>query len=44
LKSAVEDRLRSVDLRQKQRDFEHLLFHGESSRRILQAGEFFKSL
>lgn len=44
LKSAVEDRLRSVDLRQKQRDFEHLLFHGENSRRILQAGEFFKSL
>lgn len=44
LKSAVEERLLSVDLRQKQRDLEHLLFHGENSRRILQAGEFFKSL
>lgn len=44
LKLAVEELLRSVDLRQKQRDFEHLLFHSENGRRILQAGEFFKSL
>ena len=44
LKMAVEELLRSVDLRQKQRDFEHLLFHGENSRRILQVGEYFKSL
>jgi predicted nucleotidyltransferase component of viral defense system len=44
LKSAVEDRLRSVDLRQKQRDFEHLLFHGDNSRRILQTSEFFALL
>lgn len=44
LKAAVEEGLRSVDLRQKQKDFEHLLFHQENSRRILQVGEFFKAL
>ncbi len=44
LKVAVDDCLRSVDLRQKQRDFEHLLFHHENSRRILHVAEFFKSL
>ncbi len=44
LKAAVDDCLRSVDLRQKQRDFEHLLFHHENSKRILHVAEFFKSL
>jgi hypothetical protein len=44
LKVAVEASLRSVDRRQKQRDFEHLLFHRESSARILRVGEFFQSL
>ena len=44
LKAAVDDCLRSVDLRQKQRDFEHLLFHHENSKRILHVVEFFKSL
>ncbi|MCF7838023.1 MAG: nucleotidyl transferase AbiEii/AbiGii toxin family protein [Candidatus Marinimicrobia bacterium] len=44
LKAAVQDCLQSLDLRQKQRDFEHLLFHRENSRRILHVGEFFKAL
>jgi predicted nucleotidyltransferase component of viral defense system len=44
LKAAAETCVRSVDLRQKQRDFEHLLFHRENSRRILRVGEFIQSL
>ncbi len=44
LKAATEECLRSVDLRHKQRDFEHLLFHHENSKRILHVGEFIKSL
>ena len=44
LKAAVEECLRSVDLRQKQRDFAHLLFHRENSKRILHVGEFIKTL
>ncbi len=42
LKAAVVDCLRSVDVRQKQRDFEHLLFHHENGKRILHVGEFIK--
>jgi predicted nucleotidyltransferase component of viral defense system len=44
LKVAVGECLRSVDLPQKQRDFEHLLFHHENSKRILHVGEFINSL
>lgn len=44
LKIAVEACLRSIDLRQKQRDFEHLLFQRGNSKRILHFGEFFNSL
>jgi len=44
LKSAVEECLRTVDLRQKQRDFEHLLFNRENSKRILHVGDFISSL
>jgi predicted nucleotidyltransferase component of viral defense system len=44
LKAAVEECLRSVDLRQKQRDVEHVLFDHENSKRILRVGEFIKSL
>ena len=44
LKAATEECLRSVDLRHKQRDFEHLLFHQENSKRILYVSEFIKSL
>ncbi len=44
LKAATRACLRSVDLRQKQRDFEHLLFHHENSTRIQHVGEFIDSL
>lgn len=44
LKKAVEASLRSINLNHKQRDFEHLLFHRENSRRILHVGEFIRSL
>jgi predicted nucleotidyltransferase component of viral defense system len=44
LKAAIEKSLQSVDLRQKQKDFEHLLFHRDNSRRILHFAEFIRSL
>jgi hypothetical protein len=44
LKAAVEASLQAVDLRRKQKDFEHLLFHRENSRRILHFAEFMYSL
>ena len=43
LKAAVEKSLQSVDLSQKQKDFEHLLFHRDSSKRILHFREFMAS-
>ncbi len=44
LKVAVEESLQTVDLRQKQKGFEHLLFHRDNSRRILHFAEFIRSL
>jgi hypothetical protein len=44
LKAAVEKLLQSVDLRQKQKDFEHLLFRRENSRRILHFRDFIQAL
>ncbi len=44
LRAAVEKSLLLVDLRQKQKDFEHLLFHRDNSRRILHFAEFIRSL
>ena len=44
LKTAVEESLQAVDLRRKQKDFEHLLFHRDNSRRILHFAEFIRSL
>lgn len=44
LKAAVDTALSSVDLRQKQKDFEHLLFHRDNSKRILHVREFIQSL
>ncbi len=44
LKAAVEKSLQTVDLRRKQKDFEHLLFHRDNSRRILHFAEFIHSL
>ncbi|WP_045222609.1 nucleotidyl transferase AbiEii/AbiGii toxin family protein [Desulfonatronum thioautotrophicum] len=43
-KAAVDVSLQTVDLRQKQKDFEHLLFHRDNSRRILHFAEFIRSL
>ncbi len=44
LKAAVEKSLQAVDLRQKQKDFEHLFLHRDHSRRILHFAEFIRSL
>ena len=44
LKVAVEKSLQSIDLKQKQKDFEHLLFHRNNSRRILSFAQFIRSL
>jgi predicted nucleotidyltransferase component of viral defense system len=44
LKAAVEKLLQAVDLGRKQKDFEHLLFHRDNSRRILHFAEFIRSL
>jgi hypothetical protein len=43
LKAAVENSLRTVDLGQKRRDFEHLLFQQENSRRILRFPDFIRT-
>ena len=44
LKEAMEEVVKSVDLRKKGRDFEHLLFNRDNSFRILRASEFFKEI
>lgn len=44
LKAATEKSLQTVDLSQKQKDFEHLLFHRENSKRILNFREFIQAL
>lgn len=44
LKAAVDKSLQSVDLRHKQMDFEHLLLHHDTSKRILHFYEFIHSL
>ncbi len=44
LKAAVETSLQSVDLSQKRKDFEHLLFHRDNSQRILHFRDFIQSL
>ncbi len=44
LKDAVERMLQTVDLVKKTKDFEHLLFNKENSKRILRIGEFFQTL
>ncbi len=44
LKAAVGTSLQSVDLSQKRKDFEHLLFHRDNSQRILHFREFIHSL
>lgn len=44
LKTAVDQVLQVVDLKHKQRDFEHLLLHRDSSKSILHFREFIHSL
>ncbi len=44
LKAAIEINLQAADLNQKHRDFEHLLFNRDNSRRILNFREFINSL
>jgi predicted nucleotidyltransferase component of viral defense system len=44
LKAAVEKSLETVDLGQKQKDFEHLLLHHDNGKRILHFREFIRSL
>ncbi len=44
LKASSEKLLLSIDLKHKQRDFEHLLFNHENSRRILAFPEFIRAL
>jgi predicted nucleotidyltransferase component of viral defense system len=44
LKSAIEEKLNAVDLKQKQKDFEHLVFNRDNSKRILRFREFIRSL
>ena len=44
LKKAISDKLATVDLNVKKKDFEHLLFNSRSSDRILHFPEFFNSV
>ncbi len=44
LKSAVEKLLLKVDLKHKSRDFEHLLFTKDNSRRLSSFGEFIRQM
>ena len=44
LKVAVDKSLQSIDLSQKQKDFEHLLFLRDNGKRILRFREFIRSL
>jgi predicted nucleotidyltransferase component of viral defense system len=44
LKKATEKMLITIDLKKKMRDFEHLLFIKDNSKRILRVGEFIREL
>ena len=44
LKAAIHNNLQTIDLNQKHRDFEHLLFNRDNSRRILHFREFVNAL
>jgi len=44
LKQATRELLKVIDLKQKQKDFEHLLFNRAHSEKILQFGDFINSL
>jgi len=44
LKKAANDVIGRIDMNKKMKDFEHLLFNKNNSRKILRAGDFFKEL
>ena len=44
LKKAAKDVIGSIDMNRKMKDFEHLLFNKDNSRKILRAGDFFKEM
>lgn len=44
LKIAVNNLLETIDLRKKQKDFEHLLFNKANSEKILRIGDFINAL
>lgn len=44
LKDATNERLKTIDLKVKQRDFEHLLFNKANSEKILRFGNFINAL
>jgi hypothetical protein len=44
LKRVAEKLFKTVDLKNKMRDFEHLLFNKNNSARILLSPDFFKTL
>jgi len=43
-KQATAELLKNIDLKKKQKDFEHLLFNKASSEMILRFGDFMNSL
>lgn len=44
LKLAIEKMLKTTDLKKKMKDFEHLLFNRDHSKRILRVGDFIREL
>jgi len=44
LKEATNERLKTVDLKVKQRDFEHLLFNRSNTDKIIRFGSFMNAL
>jgi predicted nucleotidyltransferase component of viral defense system len=44
LKRTTKEMVKTIDLKQKMKDFEHLLFNRENSKRILRVGDFIREL
>jgi predicted nucleotidyltransferase component of viral defense system len=44
LKKSVEKMLKTIDLKKKMKDFEHLLFNKDNSKRILCIGDFIREM
>jgi predicted nucleotidyltransferase component of viral defense system len=43
-KLAAEKMLKTIDMNKKMKDFEHLVFNRDNSKRILRAGDFIREL